>query len=160
MEKTVKKGDKVKVDYIGKLKDGKVFDTSIKSEAEKANILNANREYKALEFEVGSGQMIKGFDKAVEGMKENETKEVTIHPEEAYGERREELIKEVPKKMFGENANLSEGMRIAIQTPHGPLIAKIAKVSDDTVTLDLNHELAGQELHFTITVKEIKKSNE
>lgn len=84
-DRVVKDGDTVAVDYLGKLEDGTVFDTSIKSEAEKTPKYNAGRDYSPLLFTVGAGQMIKGFDKGVLGMKVGEKKTLRIPPEEAYG---------------------------------------------------------------------------
>ncbi|MDQ1343853.1 MAG: hypothetical protein QG650_573 [Patescibacteria group bacterium] len=88
----VKAGDTVAVDYLGKLEDGTVFDTSIKSEAEKAGKLNAGRDYAPLLFTVGAGQMIKGFDQGVVGMKVGEKKTLRIAPEDAYGTKGTEEI--------------------------------------------------------------------
>ncbi|MFZ3233017.1 MAG: FKBP-type peptidyl-prolyl cis-trans isomerase [Patescibacteria group bacterium] len=97
-DRTVKDGDTVAVDYLGKLEDGTVFDTSIKSEAEKTPKYNPNRDYSPLLFTVGAGQMIKGFDKGVLGMKVGEKKTLRLPPEEAYGTGGTEEV--VPKKAF------------------------------------------------------------
>lgn len=89
--KVVEKGDAVSVHYVGKLDDGTVFDTSEKEEAMEAGIYNEMRDYEPLKFTVGAGQMIKGFDEGVVGMKAGEEKILKIPPEEAYGEYVEEL---------------------------------------------------------------------
>lgn len=97
-DRIVKEGDTVAVDYLGKLEDGTVFDTSIKSEAEKTPKFNPNRDYSPLLFTVGAGQMIKGFDKGVLGMKVGEKKTLRLPPEEAYGTGGTEEV--VPRKAF------------------------------------------------------------
>jgi FKBP-type peptidyl-prolyl cis-trans isomerase 2 len=136
----VKKGDKVKIDYTGTLDDGTVFDSS-------------EKHGQPLEFEVGSGQVIKGVDEAVVGMKKGDEKEVKLKPEEAYGSPREELVKKVPRGQFPEKMELKEGMILVMGTPDGQKIpATIRKVEEKEVTLDLNHPLSGKNLTFKIKV--------
>ncbi|MBU2589824.1 MAG: peptidylprolyl isomerase [Nanoarchaeota archaeon] len=135
----VKKGDKVKVDYTGKLKDGTVFDSSEGKEP--------------LEFEVGSGMIIKGFDDAVMGMEKGEEKEITLKPEEAYGNVNPQLMKKVPRDQLPKEPEPKVGMMLALGTPDGQQIpARIAEVSDTEVTIDINHPLAGKTLIFKVKV--------
>lgn len=139
----VKKGDKIKVEYTGTLEDGTVFDSS-------------EKHGQALEFEVGGGQLIKGFDEAVVGMEKGEEKEITLKPEEAYGERNEQLIKEVPKSQMPEGHEIKQGMMLALNMPDGKqLPAMVAEVGDENVKIDLNHPLAGKTLKFKIKVVEV-----
>ena len=139
---TVKKGDKVKVDYTGTLEDGTVFDSS-KGKA-------------PIEFEVGSGKIIKGFDEAVLGMKRGEEKEIRIKPEEAYGQPRPELVKSIPRDKLPQDKEPKPGMMLMLSSPDGrQLPARITEVSDTEVTIDLNHPLAGKTLIFKIKVVEI-----
>lgn len=95
-QKTVKTGDKISVDYTGSLPDGKVFDTSIEKVAKENNLFTHGREYKPLEFTVGKGEVIKGFDEGVVGMKVGETKTLTIPPEKAYGTINPKAIQVIP----------------------------------------------------------------
>ncbi|RME54403.1 peptidylprolyl isomerase [Candidatus Woesearchaeota archaeon] len=141
----VKNGDKVKVEYKGTFDDGTVFDTS---------------EGKApLEFEVGKHLVIKGFEDALLGMDVNEEKEIVLQPAEAYGERKEELIKEVPREQLPQDVELKPGMALMANLPNGAQVpVMIKEVSDNTVTLDLNHPLAGKVLHFKIKLLEIKEN--
>jgi peptidylprolyl isomerase len=135
----VKTGDKVKLEYTGTLEDGTVFDTSSGKDP--------------LEFEVGSGQVIKGFDDAVMGMEEGQEKEFTLQPTEAYGDHNPEMIKEVPKESMPKEQEPKEGMMLAVGLPNGQQIpAKIVKVADSTVTIDLNHPLAAKTLTFKVKV--------
>lgn len=135
-------GNTVKVMYKGTLEDGTVFDQS--------------QEGSPLEFTVGSGQLIPGFDRGVVGMKLNETKTVTIPPEDAYGLPNPEMVRNFPKSSMPEGFEPEAGMQITMQDPQGrPVPAKIAGVTDDEVAIDLNHPLAGETLIFEITVVEI-----
>jgi len=139
-EKTlVKKGDKVKIQYIGSLNDGTIFDKS--------------KEEEPLEFTVGSGQVIPGFDKAVEGMKLNEEKKVTLKTEDAYGKRDETAIREFPKSSLPENFKPEKGMVIRLQNQTGRAIpGRITDITENNITIDLNHPLAGKDLTFNIKV--------
>ena len=140
----VKNGSTVKVHYTGTLDDGKVFDSSEGRDP--------------LEFTVGEGKIIKGFDNAVLGMDVGEEKDVKINPEEAYGSREEKLVQEIPKQAFGENTDkLVPGAMLGLKDPNGNVLnAVVAKVDAEKVTLDLNHPLAGKALNFKIKVVEVK----
>lgn len=135
---SVKKGDKIKVEYTGSFEDGTVFDSS-------------EKHGKPLEFEVGAGQMIKGFDDAVIGMKTGEEKEIKISAEDAYGEKKDELIQKLPKEKFSGDVEPKVGMMAYLTSPEGQEFpAQIIEVGDTTVTVDLNHPLTGKTLLFKI----------
>ncbi len=143
----IKKGDKIKVEYTGTLEDGSVFDSTAHGDHSHP-----------LEFEVGSGQIIKGFDDAVIGMKKGEEKEITLKPSEAYGEPRDDLIRDVPKDQLPKDPTPKEGMTLIMQAPNGMKFPmKIVGVTDTNVKVDLNHPLAGKTLKFKIKVVEISK---
>ena len=136
----VEKGNKVKVEYTGTFEDGTVFDAS-------------EKHGKPLEFEVGAGQVIKGFDEAVVGMEKGEEKEITLQPAEAYGDVNPEMQKEIPRENLPKDQEPKEGMMLALGLPNGQQMpAKIVKVDDKNVTIDLNHPLAGKVLKFKIKV--------
>jgi len=141
----IKQGDKVKVDYTGTLEDGSVFDTSEGKQP--------------LEFEVGSGQLIKGFDTAVVGMEKGEEKEIKLQPAEAYGEPNPQLTQKVPKDKLPtppDGQEIKAGMMLAVGMPNGQQMpAKIVEVTDNEITIDLNHPLAGKALTFKIKVVEV-----
>ncbi len=138
----VKKGDKIKVDYTGTLDDGTVFDTSEGKEP--------------LEFEAGTGKVIKGFDEAIVGMEKGEEKEVKIKPEEAYGIPNPEMLKKIPKENLPKEPEPKTGMMLMLKSPDGQQFpAKITEVSEKDVTIDLNHPLAGKTLNFKVKVVEI-----
>lgn len=136
-------GNNVKVHYTGTLSDGQMFDTSDGSEP--------------LAFTVGAGQVIPGFDQALLGMQINETKNIVIPPGEAYGEREEGLVQQLRRDQFRLGDFEPEiGMAIEMRTPDGqgiPMV--ITELTDATVTLDANHPLAGETLHFALTLIEI-----
>lgn len=137
-----KDGDTVKVHYTGKLEDGTVFDSS--------------EERAPLEFTIGSGQIIPGFEQAVIGMEPGEAKTATIPPEEAYGPHREDMTLTVDRGQFPEDINPEPGQQLQIQQPDGrAAVVTVSDVSASTVTLDANHPLAGQPLTFDIRLVDI-----
>jgi peptidylprolyl isomerase len=132
-----KAGDNVSIHYTGKLDDGTEFDSS------------AGRD--PLKFEVGSGQVIAGFDKAVEGMTVGDNKNVRIEPTDAYGERHEQLIQVVPRSALPDEINPAVGMPLQSRGPDGQVVdLTITEVSDESITVDANHPLAGFALNFDI----------
>lgn len=139
----VQSGNNVKVHYTGTLTDGQMFDTSDGSEP--------------LAFTVGAGQVIPGFDRALLGMQVNETKNIVIPPDEAYGQREEGLVQQIRRDQFRLGDFEPEiGMAIEMRTPDGqgiPMV--ITELTEATVTLDANHPLAGETLHFALTLVEI-----
>jgi FKBP-type peptidyl-prolyl cis-trans isomerase SlpA len=138
----VKDGHQVKVHYTGKLNDGTVFDSSEGREP--------------LAFTMGKGMMIPGFEKGVMGMELNEEKTITIPPEEAYGPVREDMIAEVPNNQLPQDIKPEVGMELMSQTPDGQqLVVKIKEVKDDSIVIDANHALAGEELTFEIKLVEL-----
>tara|TARA_Y100001936_G_C15926535_1_gene587023 strand:- start:324 stop:755 length:432 start_codon:yes stop_codon:yes gene_type:complete len=142
MSEVVKQGDNVKVHYTGKLLDGSVFDSSEGRDP--------------LEFTVGTGQMIAGFDKGVVGMVLDEQKEITIPPEEAYGIYDPAKIIEVPNDQFPEDLSLEVGMQISASQPDGsPIPFTVKEIGEQNVTLDGNHFLAGKDLIFSVTLVSI-----
>lgn len=136
------KGDAVKVHYTGKLQDGTVFDSS------------ANRE--PLQFTLGDGNMIKGFDAAVQGMEIGQEKSVTIPSNEAYGDKRDDMMLDIPLAQVPPHIKPEIGMELSLQNQQGqPVPVKVVGVDEEKVTLDANHPLAGQDLIFDITLVEI-----
>ena len=137
-----KSGDKVRIHYTGKLDDGTQFDSSEGRDP--------------LEFDLGSGGVIPGFDSAVDGMAVGENKSVKIESEEAYGPRHEELIQDLPKSELPDDMELSVGLQLQAQNPEGQVMRfMITAVTGDIITVDGNHPLAGQALNFDIELVEI-----
>lgn len=138
----VKEGDTVKVHYTGTLTDGTVFDTSAEREP--------------LEFTLGQGQLIPGFEKAVVGMNVGDSTEVEIPSDDAYGESREDLVISVPKDQLPDDVEPQVGMQLQVNQQDGqPIPVRITEVGDENLTLDANHPLAGQDLKFEIELVEV-----
>ena len=136
----MKSGDKVKVHYTGTLDDGSVFDSSENKQP--------------LEFTIGENQVIPGFENGVKDMKLNQEKTIKIKPEDAYGEKNEQLIREIPRDKFPPEVQV--GGSLILKSPEGQQIpAVVTEVKDDSVTIDLNHPLAGKELTFKVKVVEV-----
>jgi FKBP-type peptidyl-prolyl cis-trans isomerase SlpA len=140
----VKANDTVKVHYTGKLADGQVFDSSVERG-------------EPIEFTMGQGQLIPGFEKGLIDMKVNEKKTINIPKEEAYGEPREELVQEVQKSQLPEEIKPEVGMGLVSKSPDGQEMNLVVKdVKDETIVVDGNHPLAGKDLVFDLEVVEIK----
>jgi FKBP-type peptidyl-prolyl cis-trans isomerase 2 len=136
-------GDKVKVHYHGKLRSGDTFDSSQGREP--------------LEFTLGSGQVIKGFDDGVTGMKVGDKKTVEIPVADAYGEKNEEMLIEFPKNQFPPELNPEPGMQLMMNNGQGQQFpVNIVEVKEESVVLDANHPLAGQDLIFDLELVEIE----
>ena len=138
------KGTRVKVHYTGTLGDGSVFDSS------------ENRA--PLEFVVGAGQMIAGFDQGVEGMAVGEQRTLVLPPEKAYGLRDEDRIFQISRNTLPEGYEPAEGDELHLSTGRGyPLRVTVVAVEDEHVVLDGNHRLAGQELTFAVTMVDVSE---
>jgi peptidylprolyl isomerase len=138
-EQIVEKGDSIEVFYTGTLDNGTVFDSNVGKEP--------------LAFTVGSGELIKGFDEGVIGMKLNETKKIAIKAADAYGEKQDELIVDVPAENFGE-VEVREGMGVRTEDGHE---GTVISIGEKTIKVDFNPQLAGKDLNFEIKVAKIKK---
>ncbi|HRN79591.1 MAG TPA: peptidylprolyl isomerase [Ferruginibacter sp.] len=140
--RTVQAGDVVRVHYTGKLTSGELFDSSEGREP--------------LEFTVGAGQMIRGFDAAMPGMTKGEKKTINILPADAYGEREDDAMIPFPKENVPADMVLEVGMTLTLSNQAGqPFPVVVAELRDDVVILDANHMLAGKELVFDIELVEI-----
>jgi len=149
----VKSWDNITVDYIWRLEDGTVFDTSIQSIAEACGTYSEGRDYtEGLSFQALAGQMVKWFDNGVIGMKLWQTKTVQFWPEEWYGEYDESLVITAPINEVGDISQFSEWDTVYLWMGYP---AKIIKITDKDVTFDMNHELAGKSLIFDITLKSV-----
>lgn len=143
MAEKAKQGDTVAVHYTGKLDDGEVFDSS--------------KGRDPLEFQVGSGQVIPGFDRAVSGLGIGESREIRLDPEEAYGEPREDLVVDVDRSQFPAEAEPAVGQQVQVQVAPGQnRVATIQEIGDENIKLDLNHPLAGKPLTFDVELVEIR----
>lgn len=137
MSDQAKKGDTVRVHYTGRLEDGQIFDSSEGGDP--------------LEFEIGSGQVIEGFDEGVRDMSVGGKKTITIEADQAYGQRKDELLQTVSRASIQLDEDPQPGMQLVMQLPDGNQIPlTVTAVTPDSITLDANHPLAGQNLIFDI----------
>ncbi|MEN6473366.1 MAG: peptidylprolyl isomerase [Syntrophaceae bacterium] len=142
MNRTAQQGDTVRVDYTGRYESGEIFDTSSGNEP--------------LEFKLGGEQVIPGFEKAVLGMQTGDKKTVTINPEDGYGEHYDTLVLVMPRENFPGDIAPEIGMQLHLvdENEHA-MPVMVTEVTNDTITLDANHPLAGVPLIFEIELKEI-----
>jgi len=149
-------GDAVKVYYVGRSDEAGLFDTNVEQVAKDEDIYNEQRPYEPLEFTIGAGMMIPGMEKWVVGMNVGETKVIDIEAGEAYGEYREELVQELPKENFA-----TAGIDPVVGETYNFGIAqgKVLEINEDLITMDFNHQLAGQKLTFEVTVESIIKAS-
>ena len=140
------KGDTVvTIDYTLTGNDGEVIDTSEGREP--------------LAYLHGHGNIIPGLEKALEGKGEGEEVKVQVEPEEGYGPHRDELVQEVSMEAFAGIDEVEPGMKFNAESAQGPLVVKVTDVEGDKVTIDANHDLAGQQLNFDVTVREIREAS-
>lgn len=140
--KSATSGDTVKIHYTGKLEDGTVFDTSADGEP--------------LEFTLGGGRVIPGFEEGVEGMEVGETRTISVPPDKGYGDHSSDLVFEVDRSNLPPDMDPEVGDQLALQSADGEKVAvTVSETSESSVTLDANHPLAGQELTFEVELVDI-----
>ena len=140
-DRTVADGDQVRVNYIGRFADGSIFDSS--------------EGHEPLEFTVGAGEVISGFDKAVLGLKPGESRKVVVAPEDGYGAHLPEMVAEIERHLIPDHDKLALGSMLEVSLEDGQCLeVQVGEISDDSVVLDGNHPLAGKELHFEIALLE------
>ena len=138
----IENGQKVKIHYTGTLDDGNQFDSS------------SGRE--TLEFEMGAGMVIPGFETGVKDMAVGEKKSIHIPAAEAYGEKLEEMVMEFERAQLPEGLDPEVGMGLQMQGPQGqPIPVQITAVAEEAITIDANHPLAGQNLNFELELVEV-----
>lgn len=138
---SAKSGDTVRVHYTGKLEDGSVFDSSDGRDP--------------LEFTVGSGQVIPGFDQAVAGMSPGEEREIRIPAAEAYGDRKDDLVIIVERAQLPPDIEPAVGQQLQLSQEGRAFVVTVADVNEQNITLDANHPLAGEDLTFELQLVEI-----
>ena len=144
-EEAVKNGQTVSVHYVGTLNDGTEFD-------------NSRTRGEAISFQTGGGNVIPGFNNAVIGMQVGETKTVSIDPASAYGEQNPEAVQVIPRSSFPEDMELQPGMQVQGSGPEGEFPAMVDSITDEGVTVNMNHPLAGQTLTFDIELVNISNN--
>lgn len=153
----IESGDTVSLEYVGRIPDGDIFDTSREEVAKDAGIAaeQPDRDFVPLTVEIGSGEIIPGLEDALFGMEEGDSDTVTIPPEEAYGELSEEQILEHDREEFEEmlqGQSPEAGMQV--QSQQGQ-VGTITEIGEDVVEIDFNHELAGKTLEFEVEIVDV-----
>lgn len=141
----VQKNKVVGIDY--KLTDGS------------GNLIDTSANHGPLYYIQGIGSLIPGLESALEGKSAGESLKVTIAPKDGYGERNDALCQQVPRAQFESSEGLEVGMQFEVDTEQGGLVVTVTKVEGETVTVDGNHPLAGVELHFDVTIKEVREAS-
>ncbi len=140
----IQEGNRVQVHYTGKLESGEVFDSSHGQEP--------------LNLKIGEGKIIPGFEQALIGMQTGEKKSFDLPPEEAFGERKDELVHVIERKQVPPDLKLEVGMQLALEGQgQEPIPAQVVDLSESTVTLDTNHPLAGKALTFEVDVVNVEQ---
>lgn len=150
--RTVKKGNYILIEYTGKFEDGTIFDTTSKEKAIEAGVYNPEKEYSPFFFRVYTGQVIKGIDDGVLGMKEGEEKVLKISPEDAYGIRKDYLVQKIPLVRLELETPPEAGKTIT--TPAGREV-RVLDTTETHATVDFNHWLAGKNLILEIKIVSI-----
>ncbi len=142
---TIAKNKVVAIDYTLTDKDGKLIDTS--------------KDHGPLYYIQGIGNLIPGLEAKLEGKNTGDNLKVVIAPQDGYGEREDALCQKVPRNQFENGSQIEVGMQFEVETEGGELVVTVTEVSGETVTVDGNHPLAGVELHFDVTVREIREAS-
>lgn len=119
--------------------------------------VDRSRSDNPLSFITGTGQIIPGLEKEIMGMETGDSANITVEPDDAYGPPRKDLMHEIPRSQFPADADIKPGIKFQAQSPNGPIIILVKTVKDDTITVDLNHPLAGQRLHFDVKIAEVRE---
>lgn len=123
--------------------------------------IDRSEEGSPLVFITGSGQILPGLEKRLMGMVAGDSAQITVEAEEGYGPKQDDLCQDIPRSQFPEDVEITKGMSFEAQGPNGPFLIEVASVNDnDTVTVDLNHPMAGKRLNFVITVVEVREPSE
>lgn len=127
---------------------------------EDGQVIDSSREREPLQYEHGSGNIIPGLEKALEGHASGDDVQVTVEPEEAYGQRNEDMIQTVPRDAFANVDSVEAGMQFRVETEKGPMVLQVKEVEEQSVLVDFNHPLAGERLHFDVNVMDVNESDD
>ena len=130
------------------------------SDSDSDEVIDSSENGEPMTYLHGARNIIPGLEKALEGKSEGDEVEVTIPPAEAYGERSEDRIQQVPREAFQGMDKVEPGMAVTAQTEQGQINLVVTEVEDETVTVDANHPLAGKSLKFNVTIQEVRDASE
>ncbi|NTU59807.1 MAG: peptidylprolyl isomerase, partial [Deltaproteobacteria bacterium] len=139
------------------IEDRRYVTINYKLSLDSGEVVDQSEPGEPLGFIVGSGQIITGLEKALQGMAEGQSAKVTVEAEEGYGESKPELYRDIPRDNFPPDLKIEPGMGFEAKGPHGPVVFRVRSATDDVVIADFNHPLAGQRLHFDVSVAEVRE---
>jgi len=127
---------------------------------EEGQVIDSSEGREPLLYLHGHNNIIPGLEKAIEGLSAGDALDVQVPPEEGYGSYRDELVQDVPRAAFAEVAKVEPGMTFRAESNAGPMTVVVREVGEETVTVDGNHMLAGQDLHFKVTIRSVREATE
>ncbi len=142
-----------------KISSGSVVSIHYTLTDDQGQVVDTSQGQDPLQYEHGSGNIIPGLEKALDGHASGDNVQVTVEPEEAYGQRNEEMIQSVSMETFANVDKVETGMQFRVETEKGPMVVQVKDVQDETVVLDFNHPLAGERLHFDVEVMDVNESD-
>lgn len=143
-----------------KIKSGAIVSIHYTLTGDDGQVIDSSREREPLQYEQGSGSIIPGLEKALEGHASGDDVQVTLEAADAYGERNDEMVQSVPRETFKDVGNVEPGMQFRVETEQGPMVVQVKDVEEEAVILDFNHPLAGERLHFDVNVMEVSEGEE
>ncbi|MEX2525030.1 MAG: peptidylprolyl isomerase [Gammaproteobacteria bacterium] len=141
-----------------KISSGAVVSIHYTLTDDQGEVIDSSQGQDPLQYEHGSGNIIPGLEKALDGHASGDNVQVTVEPEEAYGQRNDEMIQTVSRETFANVDKVEPGMQFRVETEKGPMVVQVKEVMDESVILDFNHPLAGERLHFEVDVMDVNEN--
>lgn len=138
-----------------KISSGTIVSIHYTLTGDDGEIIDSSQGQDPLQYEQGAGNIIPGLEKALEGRSSGEDVQVTLEPEDAYGQRNDAMVQSVPRETFKDVDRVEPGMQFRVETEQGPMVVQVKDVADENVVLDFNHPLAGERLHFDVNIMEV-----
>lgn len=142
-----------------KINSGAVVSIHYTLTDDQGQVIDSSQGQDPLQYEHGSGNIIPGLEKALDGHASGDNVQVTVEPEEAYGQRNDEMIQTVSRETFANVDKVEPGMQFRVETEKGPMVVQVKEVMDESVLLDFNHPLAGERLHFDVEVMDVDEND-
>lgn len=143
-----------------KISSGAVVSIHYTLTDDQGQVIDSSQGQDPLQYEHGSGNIIPGLEKALDGHASGDNVQVTVEPEEAYGQRNDEMIQTVSRETFANVEKVEPGMQFRVETEKGPMVVQVKDVMEESVVLDFNHPLAGERLHFDVDVMDVNENDD
>jgi len=143
-----------------KISSGAVVSIHYTLTDDQGEVIDSSQGQDPLQYEHGSGNIIPGLEKALDGHASGDNVQVTVEPEEAYGQRNDEMIQTVARETFANVEKVEPGMQFRVETEKGPMVVQVKNVMEESVVLDFNHPLAGERLHFDVDVMDVNENDD